>query len=203
MSVAIPSLLHGPVREVRPAASRAVKAFVAGQPWQEAFGAERTPVEALDGLVILDGPSPLLPGVHIQLFLPFKLLVEAIVADRVAPERQEAVFTESLAEPWSTLGLLSPAARLLVLPPQRRRPVLDAAIRDWPAFEALGPRFTTGLAEGSTLWWAHSNLPYLLSEEGVPKMALAGPLPAGGPAALLADRDRTGRGGQAPQSDMF
>lgn len=187
MSFAVPLLLRGPLAEVRGRVATALRRFEREGGWKESFAGDRVDAADAGGLIVLDGPAPLLGrDPHLQLFLPFKLLVDKSVGGRIQPERLEEAIAESCTETWSTLGLLSPAARLLVLPPDRRPMLIQAALRAWPDLEAAGPRYSVGLNEGREIKQVDTNLPYLLAQAGVPESALMEPYPPGGPAALLA-----------------
>lgn len=195
----IPELLHGPVKDVRKKVSQAVRSFVAGASWSEAFESGAwVDVATTPGLLVLNGPAPLLSGEpHFNVFLPHLVLSESIRKGKLPEEKQQEALSASLVSPWGLLGVLSPVNQILVYPPRVHRPVLDSALQHWDVMNGVGPRYTVGLREGARLWDVTTNLHYVLAQVGVSNEQLRAPLPRGGLAALL---PATYRGGGAGAS---
>jgi hypothetical protein len=188
----IPALLYGPADEVRRRCGPAVRAFLGGASWADAFcAAGMVRATSVPGLLVLNGPAPLLGGeAHFQLFLPLALLLEAERRGRAAPDQRHAAAAASLEAPWALLGLLAPKNQMLVYPPQFHRPILHAAVSSWDALDSVGPRYSVGLREGARFWDLTSNLQYVLGQLGMQASALRTRLPDGGlkdfvPPALL------------------
>jgi hypothetical protein len=177
----VPSGLVGPLGEVRTRLRRQVRDFIAGGPWQPYAD---DPVEP-SGLIVLSPSAALAAGRHVWAYLPLSLLVAEIVAERMDPEQERIAVQASLQTPIGLLGLLAPPNQMLIHPPAVHRPAAEAVARFWPELDAVGARYTIGTTDGARLWDLPTNAQYLLGKVGVPRDALARPLPPGGPAALL------------------
>lgn len=178
----IPANLIGSASDVDRDLRHRIDDFLTGAPWQPFADGNVAP----RGLVVLTGPAPALASdVHTRVHRPLQLLIEAMIADRVPPAREDDVVAASLSTAAGVLGLLSPCNQMLVYPTGRHRAIVDAAIEFWPQFEALGVRYTLGLPEGRRLGALPTNLNYLLAHLGVPADLLSRPLPPDGPAALI------------------
>lgn len=165
-----PPVLHGPARDVRRRLTAAVKAFVAGTPWNESIGAgPPIAVSTARGLIVLNGPAPLLAGEpHFQAFLPLLVLLEGVRKGNVPESKVEEAVSASLATAWGLLGVLSNPNQRVVLPPARHLPIARAALAHWGALTSIGPRYSAGLREGKELWEVPNNLGYVLGQLGVP-----------------------------------
>lgn len=188
-TLTVPADLVGTVQDVRQRVQPRVEHFLAGGPWAPVSALE-VDLRDVDGLVVLSGPAPALGGrSHVQAFVPLDLLVTHIAADRVPPEREETAVAASLTTPWGLLGLVSPPNLLLVLPPDRHRPIIAAALRYWDLLDGIGARYTVGADVGERLWDQPTGLLHVLGRLGVPEKVLTAPrdprgLPAVVPAAL-------------------
>lgn len=187
----VPTDLVGTVEEVRRRVGPRIASFLAGGPWAP-VGPGEVDVRELDGLVVLSGPAPLLGGgSHVQAFVPLDLLVTDIAADRVPPEREEVAVTASLATPWGLLGVVSPPNLLLVLPPERHRPIITSALRFWDVLDGIGALYTVGADVGERLWDQPTGLLHVLGRLGVPEAVLTAPRdPRGLPAVVPPDLRR-------------
>jgi hypothetical protein len=143
----IPAILHGPVPDVRRRVSRAVRSFVAGASWSEALeAASVVDMDSTPGLVVLNGPAPLLSGEsHFQVFLPLAVLLEGLRKGKIPQPLKEKAVVESLDTPWGLLGVLAPINQLLVYPPHLHRPILKSALEHWEVLNGAGARYTVGL----------------------------------------------------------
>lgn len=181
----VPAALVGTLDEVERRVAPRVRAFLAGGPWDPA-GADEVDVADVPGLLVLSGPAPLLVGRNVQLFLPLSLLVTEVAAERVGREREDVAVAASLATPWGLLGLVSPPNLLLLLPPERHRPIVEAALRFWPALDGPGARYTVGSDIGGRLWDQPTGLLHVLARLGVPDADLVAPRdPRGLPAVQI------------------
>lgn len=177
----VPANLVGPLRDVRQDVAARVRRFVAGEPWQPFAATAAHPV----GLLVLS-PMPILnDDVHTRVYLPLALLADEIVAYRLAPEREDDAVQASLTTAAGVLGLLAPVNQILIHPPARHVPLVDAATRFWPEFVDFGPIFTIGSNVGAPLWELSTSLQYVLAKLGVAHEALRTPLPPGGLAELV------------------
>jgi len=101
-----------------------------------------------EGLIVLDGPAPLLrDGAHFHAYLPWVIIDEAVGAGKLKETIEEDVFRASLEDHWGVLGLLAHRNQLWVFAPSRHRPFLKAASRSWSHLEAAGPRYTAHFLE--------------------------------------------------------
>ena len=183
----IPSSLYGRYSEVKPRMRKIVMALKRGVDWNTAVGvANMCDTDNVLGLIILNGPSPLLGGTpHFHCYLPLTMISEAISHKRLLPDIEDKIFEASLETAWGVLGLLSPANLMWVYPQERHRPLLGASLRFWDVLDAEGERYTVGLNEGKRLWSIHSNLKYVLANMGVPSHILNSPLPPQGLVSLI------------------
>jgi len=183
----VPDLLHGVAKDVRRRAAVAVRSFVAGAPWDEAIaGGPATPVASIPGLLVLNGPSPLLGGdPHFHVFLPLMLVLHGVRDGKIPEAKRDEAVTASLATPWGLLGVIAPVNQLVVYPAARHRPVAAAAASFWGVLDGVGPRYTVGLREGARLWDVVTNLQYVLARLGVPEKRLRAPLPGGDLRAIV------------------
>ncbi len=160
-----PTLLHGRYRDVSRAAKRVARRLTRGESlsalvpsWMDLRGAT--------GLVLLDGPSPLVGGSeHFHAFALTKALVEA----RLGQDRSGwgRIWTEQcMKEPWSLLGVLAQDGQFVVQDDQR----IDLLLRVvdyWDEFVALGDRYSLGLPWGQSLWSAAGGIRAALARMGV------------------------------------
>lgn len=183
----IPAAIVGDYATAKREVKKAVSRFRQGSGWNEALTFDGT-VDTRDvpGLILLDGPNPLLGrDQHIHAYLPLSLLTAAFASRRIPREQGDLVYQESLAAVDGIVGLLAPANQAWVYPPDRHKPFLNAVSAAWPTLEAEGERFSVGMATGSPLWSLPSNLKFVLARRGVDVPVLNSPLPARGIDALI------------------
>jgi hypothetical protein len=182
----IPAIIYGKFAEAKQLCSAAVRGYLKGKSWQEAFGeASFVDSESNAALFVMNGPSPLLGGEpHFHLFLPMALLLEQANKGKVDPAKLEEAVAASLSSPWGTLGVLAPKNQLLVYPPHRHRAILKAALAWWPQLGA-DARYSVGSREGKQLWQTVTNLQYLLGQIGAPIEVIREPLPQGSLQAII------------------
>jgi hypothetical protein len=177
----IPGLLHGPYDEVDARCDELIARLGAGTPWLEAFGGELLDSRVMPGLLVLNGPSPLLATTaEFQCYVAHFRIRDAVGQGRLPAEVEAAVFAGSLQTSWGVLGLLAPANVMWAHARERHRPLLEASLRYWDVFDAEQDRYTLGMPRGEPLWSAQSNLKYVMAQLGVPISALQAPLPSGG-----------------------
>lgn len=183
----VPANLVGEASSVAADLAPRVAAFIRGGAWRP-YSDDRASVQ---GLVVMNGPSPLLAEeVHTHVWMALKLLADQIVLGSVDATREQEVFDLSLADPVGILGLLAPCNQLFLYPPGRLQPIADALRRQWTEFESVGLRYTVGLVTGDELWNLPTNLQYVLGNLGVDPASLAAPLPPGGIEEILGRVDR-------------
>ena len=178
----LPHLLCGDTKTVSAAWRKQVTRFVRGGPWLEVG----TLLAARDapGLILLNGPSPLLGDANVHAYAPFWELGKAIERGRITFAEGMRAFDDALGEAWSVLGLLSQACYRWLDDEVRAERFLAAVIRHWGKLDEVGPRYTMGSRTGAGLWELPHLLKYVLARRGVAQADLNRPLPAGGLAAL-------------------
>ncbi|MCI0435118.1 MAG: hypothetical protein L0271_15975 [Gemmatimonadetes bacterium] len=181
-----PGALYGPVDGVRRSVADAIAMYSAGQPWDVGFGTDFVAVNTAPGLIVMNGPAPMLAGEpHFQAFLPLHVMIERVRKGRSTESRLQEAVLESLRSAWSLIGVLAPVNQRVVYPPTMHAPILRAAAHHWDAMVSVGPRYTVGLREGAGLWETVSNLHYVLGQVGVDQRQLRAPLPAAGLRAII------------------
>lgn len=177
----LPTILYGRYSDAASAARKAVTKVARGASWLEAFGPETVDSESLAGLFLLAGPNPLLGGQpHFQLFLPHLAIANAMDRGKILPQMEEQIFAQSLEAAWSLLGLMSQPNIMWVYKKQRYKPFLQSTQRFWGILEAVGPRYSVGMASGQLLWSLPSNLKYVLANSGIGNADLVSPLSEAG-----------------------
>lgn len=179
----VPEMLCGDTRTVTAACRRHLTRFKKGGSWTNVGG--MIDVRDVPGLIMLNAPSPLLGGVNVRLYAPFWELHKAFESDSAMIEASTHAFDEALGHPWSVLGLLSQICYAWLMDRERADRFLEAMMRYWAEFDAVGKRYTRGSQNGTALWDLPHLLKFVLAHRGVPQHRLVEPLPAGGIAALL------------------
>ncbi len=152
----LPAFLYGRGRDARRETKKIVTRLRRGLALPEAVDDVGGLIEVEDnpGWIILGGPDPV--GGSRDGFHLYRLLVELQehhYADVVQPLESE-LFEALVTREWGVALLLSSRGRLFVsnhaqtLACGRYQRLLDAACQHWPAFEAVGPRWS---ASGSQL----------------------------------------------------
>jgi hypothetical protein len=181
----LPRSLIGSASTVAAAYRRQVTRLIRGGPWIDP-DAETIAAADAPGLILLNGPSPLLGGDgNVHAYAPFWELGKAIDAGRLTLAAATRVFDDALGTPWSLLGLLSQANYRWLDDADRAQRFLTAMSDQWPALDAVGARYTMGSRDGARLWDLPHLLKYVLAQRGVGQPDLVCPLPAGGLATLL------------------
>jgi hypothetical protein len=138
------------------------------------------------GLLVLNGPSPLIGGTsHFQCYLPLLTIEKALIEKRLSPEVGNKIFEASLESPWGVLGLLSPANVMWLASPEKYKPFLKAVFQFWSLLYAERDRYSAGLEYGQDLWSIQTNLKYVLANIGVSTAILKAALPGGGLESLI------------------
>lgn len=186
----IPDLFYGRYAEVNARCYRLVRRLARGVAWSEAVDGQLVDTRDRPGLLVLNGPSPMLGGVaQFQCYLPHFRVRNAVGQRRLSADVEAAVFATSLETAWGFLGLLAPANVMWVNARERYWPLLQAGLRYWSVLDAEGARYSLGMADGQPLWSVPNNLKYVLANLGVPVAALQVPLPPGGLAELIGRLD--------------
>jgi hypothetical protein len=164
----IPGLLYGPYKEVDRRSRRAGRLLARGASLADVTGHDAVSTGEAPGLIVMNGPSPLLgtdPQFHIYLLL---LRLEGSLRDvSNRSQIEEQIFRESLQDPWATLGLVSFANQGWLYPSHRHRPFLEAVIRDYSDFASLDGRYSIGSTTGASLWDVPNNIKYVLANLAV------------------------------------
>lgn len=183
----LPKLFYGLYREVKPRLSKVVTQLRRGQPLVPLVEAEGLlDTETTPGLIVFQGPSPLLGGqVNFQMWLLWWLLLDK---ESVHSETAQRVFEESLTTAWGTLGLAANDTHFWFIVAKRHRPFLRAVRTYWDELDAVGPRYSYGINVGYPLWSMNSSIKFVLARRRIPNDILSAPLPPGGIGELI---DRT------------
>lgn len=183
----VPRIMHGIYSDVQSALGAQISRVRSARDWEDLLLADGLVDTAdLPGLHVLNPPGPMLEAdPHFHIFLALTILLEKVDTRRLPPDIEQEIFDASLQTSWGTLGLLAPANRILLLPPERYRPLLRAAYGFWLTLDTEGPRYTVGSVTGTPLWSIGTNLKYVMANLGVRASVLSSPLPPAGPAALL------------------
>lgn len=182
----IPALFYGRYAEVDAACREVVAGLAGGESWAGAM--DDAPIDTQDrpGLLVLNGPSPLLGGTaQFQCYLPHFQIRSAVGQKKLSADVEAEVFAGSLQTAWGVLGLLAPANVMWVYPRERYEPLVAASRRYWDVLDAEGPRYSVGMPTGQLLWSVPTNLKYVLANLGVPPAVLRSPLPPGGLAEVV------------------
>jgi hypothetical protein len=185
----LPKIIYGIYSEVNKEVRKAVNRILKGAPLEEVLGSQdwMDTTEA-EGLCIMQGPNPLLGGSpHYQIWLPWSQILNASLKEKISLKQEQEIFDVSLKYSWSVLGLLAQGNQFWLAPPHRHRPFLDGVIKFWVQYQAVGPRFTTGLNTGAELWAIPNTLKYVLANIGVPAEKLSLPLDKGDLKAFAKD----------------
>lgn len=181
----LPRSLIGSASTVAAAYRKQVTRLVRGGPWIDP-DAETIAAADAPGLILLNGPSPLLGGDgNVHAYAPLWELGKAIDAGRLTLAAATRAFDDALAAPWSLLGLLSQANYRWLDDDDRAQRFLAATIAQWSVLDAAGARYTMGSRDGARLWDLPHLLKYVLAQRGVAQPDLVRPLPPGGLSALL------------------
>ena len=183
----IPAILHGKYADVKKACRRRARAIWRGAPLDSVEDGMWLDSQSTEGLLALDGPSPLLGGKpHFHLFA-FETAISDLCPSFASRREMEPQWLSwSLKEPWRFLGILGQGSMMaLDRNPMLWSPFLHAAVQFWPVFDAEGARYSLGSSHGQEIWPVPTNLQFVLARRGVPTPTLNAPLPAGGLAALV------------------
>jgi hypothetical protein len=179
----VPEVLCGDTKTVTASCKRHITRFKRGASWIDA--GQMIDARDAPGLIMLNGPSPLLGGAQTRAYGPFWELNNAVLKEKEMFEMSLRAFDEALGQPWSVLGLLSQACYGWLRDAERAGRLIDAMVMHWPELDSVGPRYTRGINTGSSLWELPHLLKYVLANRGVPQPRLVEPLPSGGIRALL------------------
>lgn len=181
----IPAFLYGRFQEVKAACRRKVTQLKRSAGWTD-LADDFIDTRDCEGLLVLDGPSPLLGGApHFHVFAMAHAIRNAV------PRRlTRSVFT-TLFEPmihtnWGFLVPMGQWGYSFFDPPGHQQRYLHQAIRWWPELEAEGPRYTLGSRAPAHLWDIPTNIKFCLAREGLPEELFDEPVPEGGMAELVA-----------------
>lgn len=185
----------GTAKEVKLRARKMVKAVADGATWAEAVGPARVNSKDFPSSIVIEGDGLWLKDQpQMMIALPFSIVTEKLRALVTAPDAP--IVRELLETPWGTMSIMNSLSVAHLARRQRglMEPLLQAALRWWPTWDAVGPRYTTGAVEppNAALWDEPGfGIKMLLGLFGVSEVAVKSPLPPGGPAELLAAVQRS------------
>jgi hypothetical protein len=145
----IPGSLYGSYADVKRRCTKALRTVGKGTRWTEAFLTDgMLDVSKTPGVVMLYGPTPLVTGRNFHVYLCPRVTQDALFGGVVPNEQEDEIFADCLTTSWGAVSLLSanqtlvaPLARY-VNPTARERPMVEASVRYWREWTALGARFT-------------------------------------------------------------
>jgi hypothetical protein len=179
----VPEMLCGSAKVVNAACKKHLARFRGGGAWLDA--GSMVDVRDVPGLIMVDGPSALLAGVHVRLYAPFRALTDGLVRREIAVDAGLRAVNEALGSAWSVLGLLAAPCYRWFRDMEPAERFLKAFMKHWAEIDGVGHRYTTGLPTGEGIWNLTHLLKYVLARRGVPTLRLSEPLPPEGIAALL------------------
>ena len=186
----IPALFHGLYDEVASRCDGVVERLAAGESWSDVIRGPMLDTHQSSGLLILNGPSPLLGGSpHFHCYLPHFRIRDAIGRAQLRSGADAVTFNASLQSASGILGLLSPANVMWVHSRERYVPFLKASLRYWELLAGEGPRYSTGLPTGESFSIVQNNVRFVLANLGVPTAVAGGPLSADRLAELVDELD--------------
>jgi hypothetical protein len=185
----IPAPFYGLYREVKPRMSKVVTQMRRGRDWIGLMEAEgMLDVATTPGMLVLRGPSPILFDANFHMWLPW--LLSQRKEDSLTSPLMEQVFADSLARPWTLLGLIAGDNFMWFSPRARFHPFLNAVRRHWPVLYELGARYSNGVQVPEDLWSTTNNVHYVLGNQGIDVDVLQRPLPPGGIDDLISEAQR-------------
>ena len=194
----VPSFFHGRFREVKAACGKKITQLKRGADWLDLAG-DLVDTRQLPGLLVLNGPSPLLGGgEHFHFFAMGQALDNAIPR-RLPMDTMVTLFEPMIHTIWGFASILSQWGRSFLYPPGHQQRYLHLAVRWWDELDAEGPRYSRGDDEGRALWDVPTNIQFCLAREGCPMELLRQPLPPGGLAEMVAQTC----GGLPPRPDQL
>lgn len=156
----VPANLHGDTAMVMSRSRKVVRRLLRGEALDPLFG-ELVAVRDADGLVFVDGPPREKSAVGFHCWAPVRSL---LVDQRRARTADWRGFLEL---PWGGLALLGQGAQTYLDDLDFCRGVLRWCLLNVDAIEELGPRFSTGSSQGTSLWEQPSTIWQSLAWLGV------------------------------------
>jgi hypothetical protein len=181
----LPLMFYGLYRDVKRDVSKVAAKLRKGGDWMgmvEAAGL--IDAGSVPGYLVLDGPEKMLGGEpHFHLW---PLLWQIGQGEQsLHTDTMKSVFEQSLAAPWSTLGLVAIKNTIWLFPRERYSPFLQAVRQHWSMLHSAGERYTNGLTWGQSLWAIPNNIKYVLANLGATAQTLNASLPPGGVPELI------------------
>jgi hypothetical protein len=143
-------------------------------------------VEETPGLLVLQGPSPVLGGRdHFHCFGLTHAVFKATVEKKLPETVWGLLFEEALQSTWLLLGFMGQDTRDVLLKFSREVPFLRAVAKRWHALDGMGARYTLGSQSSERLWELPTNIQYLLGRLSGTLEIVRRPLPPEGLAGLI------------------
>ena len=152
----VPAFYYGRFREVKAACSRKMTQLKRGAPWAELAGDDWLDTREHPGLLVLNGPSPLLGGgVHFHFFAMGQALDNAIPR-RLPMDTMVTLFEPIIDTLWGYLSIMSDWGGSFLYPPGHdQRYAIDASRISSELGYQPRESFETGLER--TLDWFLAN----------------------------------------------
>ena len=188
----LPEFTFGLTKEVTSKCRKIVSQLKKGKNWEDSTACTMIDTNAQEGLLVLNGSSPLLKDSHhFHVYILLDEIFEAWGSQKISHDAYHSYFNACLKTPWGTLSLLSPKNQIWLYPVERHKPFLEATLKFWNIFVDVGCRYTIGSTVGSDLWSVQPNIQYVLFHMGIPQELLQAPLPEGELPYLLKISDIT------------
>jgi hypothetical protein len=187
----IPSFLYGLTRDVKRNCRKIVTKLKKGVTWDDATEGPCIETSEKPGLLVLDGPSPLLGGEnHFHLYILHRVAFEVSLDGMFTEEIMDHYFHQSILQPWSISGILGGNNAIWFVGKNQNGKIksfIEAIITFWPILAAEGSRYTIGSNTPQELRLLPTNIQYALANYGVSTEVLGEPLPEEGIGKLVPD----------------
>ncbi len=182
----VPKKLYGPAGEVSRVCTRLARA--------EMLDLSSLSDDVVDCMVepglLLINCSPLQKAErHVRLYAVAEAVLltvtEELNLDAVPHESHVQLLNGLVSHPWGPLGLMTPMGSFIKRKPEFQLPFLRACAEFSPQWDACGPRFSIGLATGTSWWQWAATLRSLLLARGAAEQDLPRMVEHGEAAALI------------------
>ena len=174
----IPKLFYGTYKDVLSRCRPIINGLAKGKSVDRLFTGPFQNTLDCEGLLILNGPNPLLgSGLHFHVYLPLLLIDSVIMKKELDISIEEKTFTSFCCHTWSTLSLISPANLIWLHPVERHLPFLSACLKNWDNYESEPEKFTEGSIQGKRLWSIVTNVKHILARQGMSSELLNADIP--------------------------
>lgn len=187
----VPKIFYGFSHDVKKACTKLARIIVKEQPSDplEVFSQGGTlDAKSTNGLLILDGPSPLLgksSGEHFHLFEGPRQLFECCRKSNdhdFTRKMFQGVFRNAHSEPWRVLFLMPRTQWQMFLysgEKENLAQVVQSTSKYWELLNSVGSKYSAGGTDPNDLWTVSNTLTFCLANLGFTNEQLDQPLPEG------------------------